>query len=115
MTPEDQPKLPKTVPEIGVHIFYINKTLTNIEKQLADTPTRKEFADLELRVTGHGKRLVALEDVNKGTMQQVLGALNKRIVYLIMILLLGSVGWSVYMTVRWQTAMNKLPGVIVKG
>lgn len=42
---------PKTVPEIGIHIGYMREDLQQIKDTLANSPSRSEFAALEVRVT----------------------------------------------------------------
>ena len=72
MTEHKQP--PKTVAEIGVHIGYINETLSEIKKKIDDSPSRSEHNLLKDRVktleeddrTGGNKYLTRREGVVAG-------------------------------------------------
>lgn len=53
MGSSEQP--PKTVEEIGVHIYYINQNITNIMNKLESSPDRKEFSNLTNDLENHIK------------------------------------------------------------
>lgn len=49
--PEEHKQPPKTIPEIGIHLGYMNETLNDIKTILNDTPTRKELDAIDKRVS----------------------------------------------------------------
>lgn len=125
----DDIKPPKTIAEMGIHFVYMRKAqndtseaIKEVAKTLKEIQTdsvgRVEFNDHviwgENVVKDHESRISALEDDNKGTMHQVAKALDKKIVVIIVTLLLGTVGWTAYMTTHYRTVINSLPEVVTK-
>lgn len=119
---------PKTIEAIGVHISYMraaqkdtNEALKSLKKTIEDmrdkTVGRIEFDEHVLwgqnSVKNHEDRIIALENENKGVMHQVARTLDKKIVAIIVTLIIGTIGWSVYMTIQYQIALKKMPEVVV--
>ena len=41
---------PKTLEEVGTHLFYMSKSLDKIEATLSDAPSRKDVDDIRLKM-----------------------------------------------------------------
>lgn len=129
----DEIKPPKTIPEIGIHLTYLakaqNKTTEAVERLQATVEsmrdgfvTKAEFDDHLLwgqaAVKDTDDRLKVLEKkVNDGDlslMHRIGVALDNKIVAVIVVLIISSIGWSVYMTFRYQAMLNNLPQITIK-
>ena len=126
-------KPPKTIPEIGIHLTYLakaqNKTTEALERLQATVEsmrdgfvTKTEFDDHiiwgEAAVKDADYRLKKLEkiinDENLSLMHRIGTALDKKIVGIIVALIISSIGWSIYMTFRYQAMLNNLPQITIK-
>lgn len=115
-------KTPKTIEEQGVYIAWIFSDLREIKDTLKNSVGRVEFDDHviwgQAAAKNADERLKKLEKIinneSLSLMHRIGTALDKKIVGVIVTLIIGTVGWSIYMSLRYQNALNNLPQITIK-
>ena len=64
-------KPPQTVPEIGIHIGYINDTLKEIKASLNDAPSRKDVDDIKLKMTELELAIESIQESRSKTLENL--------------------------------------------
>lgn len=62
---------PKTIEEVGTHLFYMARDLSEIKLTLKDTPTRKEMDDVKLKIVTIEREIETMKNYRENAIKEI--------------------------------------------